>query len=38
MILNKIFQLFIFELKIVDFVCDLNSKFSKAAKVIKILE
>ena len=32
------FQFYIFELKIVDFVCDSNDRFSKTAKIIKIFE
>ena len=38
MILNEKSQFYIFELKIVDFVCDSNDKFSKTAKIKKILE
>ena len=37
-ILNKKFQFYMFELKIFDFICDSNDRFSKTAKVIKILE
>ena len=35
---NKKSQFCIFELKIVDFVYDLNDRFSEIAKIIKILE
>ena len=35
---NEKFQFYMFELKIVDFVCDLNDRFSKTTKIIKILE
>ena len=38
MILNEKFQFCISELKIVDFVCDSNDRFSETAKIIKILE
>ena len=31
-------QFYMFELKIVDFVCDSNDRFSEIAKIIKILE
>ena len=32
------FQFCMFELKIVDFVCDLNDRFSDTVKIIKIFE
>ena len=35
---NEKSQFCMFELKIVDFVCDSNNKSSKIAKIIKILE
>ena len=35
---NEKSQFYIFELKIVDFVCDSNDRFSEIAKIIKILE
>ena len=35
---NERFQFYMFKLKIVDFVCDSNDKFSEIAKIIKILE
>ena len=35
---NEKFQFCMFELKIVDFVCDSNDRFSETAKIIKILE
>ena len=37
-ILNEKSQFCIFELKTFDFVCDSNNRFSKTAKIIKILE
>ena len=38
MILNEKSQFYMFELKIVDFVYDLNNRFSETVKIIKILE
>ena len=35
---NEKFQFCMFELKIVNFVCDSNNRFSKTAKIIKIFE
>ena len=35
---DKKFQFYMFELKIVDFVCDSNNRFSEIAKIIKIFE
>ena len=32
------FQFCVIDLKIVDFVCDLNDKFSETTKMIKILK
>ena len=35
---NEKSQFYIFELKIVNFICDSNNRFSETAKIIKILE
>ena len=37
-ILNEKFQFCIVDLKIIDFICDLNDKFLKTIKIIKILK
>ena len=37
-ILNEKSQFCIFNLKMIDFICDSNDRFIKIAKIIKILE
>ena len=37
-ILNEKFQFYVIDLKIVDFIYDLNDKFLKTTKMIKILK
>ena len=37
-ILNEKFRFYVVNLKIINFVCDLNDKFFETAKMIKILK
>ena len=35
---NKKFQFYMFDPKIIDFICDSDNRFFKTAKIIKILK